>query len=103
MSTGTLQCYRVTVALLPPLGNETLLPPDDQAFADEASAVVAAEDLLTASTSEKAVLSMVIGSAGRAVALSAGWVVARASPGGRARLRKPSRFPAPKPVPGRSP
>jgi hypothetical protein len=80
MSTGTLQPYRVTVALPP--GNDALLPPDAQVLAEAAAAAVGADGLMAAWTSAKALLSMEFVSACRADALSAGWAVARALGGG---------------------
>jgi hypothetical protein len=58
------------------------VPPDAQVLAEAAAAAVAAEDLMPAWTSAKAVLSMVTVSASRADALSVGWAVARALGGG---------------------
>jgi hypothetical protein len=62
MSTDLQQRYRVTVA---------------HVLAEAAAAVVAAEDLMTAWTSARTLLSMVVKSACRADALSAGQAVAR--------------------------
>jgi hypothetical protein len=78
MDTVALQRYRVTVALLRPAGDGGLVPPDSQVVAEAAAAAVAAEDLMTAWTAGKTLLSMTVGSQSRSSALSAGWAVARA-------------------------
>lgn len=78
MRTDLPQRHQVTVTLSRPAGDDQLVPPGAQAIAEQAAAAIAAEDLLTAWTSRQAVLSMVIGSARHADALSVGWAVARA-------------------------
>jgi hypothetical protein len=77
MSTGTLQHYRVTVALPRPSGNRVLLPPDAHALAEAAAAAVGAVGLMTAWTSAKVLLSMTVKVPREADALSAGRAVAR--------------------------
>src|ERR1700733_13216031 len=78
MSTVTLRRYRVTVALPRPAGDGGLVPPGAQVLAEAAAAAVAAEDLMTAWTAGKTLLSITVGSQCRSGALSAGWAVARA-------------------------
>lgn len=70
--------YEVTVTLPRPEDEDVLRPPNGQATAELAAAMVAANGLLTAWTSRKAVLSMVVTSRCQADALSAGVEVARA-------------------------
>ena len=77
MDTIALQRYRVTVALPRPAGDGGLVPPGAQVLAEAAAAAVAAEDLMTAWTAGKTLLSMTVGSQCRSGALSAGWAVAR--------------------------
>jgi len=78
MSTHFQQCYRVTVTLTRMAREDALLPPDAQAGDKLAATAVTADDLMTAWTSDRAVLSMVIKSPCQAGALSAGKAVARA-------------------------
>ena len=82
MNTGTLQHYRLTVALPRPAGNNVLLPPDAHVLVEAAAAAVAAADLMTAWTSAKVLLSMTVEVPREADALSAGRAVARALGGG---------------------
>ena len=77
MSTVTLQRYRVTVALPRPAGDGALVPRGAQVLAEAAAAAVAAEDLITAWTAGKALLSMTVWSQCRPDALNAGCAVAR--------------------------
>lgn len=83
MSTGKLQPYRVTVALPRTPGDGALVPPDAQVLAEAAVAAIAANDLMTAWTSDRALLPMVIKSPCQAGALSAGRAVAQAMGGGQ--------------------
>jgi hypothetical protein len=53
------------------------VPPAAQVLAEAAAAAVAAEDLMTAWTAGKTLLSMTVGLQCRPVALAAGWAVAR--------------------------
>ena len=78
MDTVALQRYRVTVALPRPAGDSGLVPPGAQVPAEAAAAAAGAEDLMTAWTAAKTLLSMTVGSQCRSGALSAGWAVARA-------------------------
>ena len=82
MSTDLQQRYRVTIALPRPPGNDVLLPPDAQVFAEAAAAAVAAADLMTAWTSARVLLSMTVEVPRETDELSAGWAVARALGGG---------------------
>jgi hypothetical protein len=67
MDKVALQRYRVTGALPRPAGDSGLVPPGAQVLAEAAAAAVAAEDLMTAWTAGKTLLSMRIGrGAGRA-------------------------------------
>ena len=74
----TSERHTVTVTLPRPAGDDVLVPPGAQAIAERAAAVVTAHGLMTAWTSQQAVLSMVVEVPRQADALSAGWAVARA-------------------------
>ena len=78
-----LRRFTVTVTLPRPDGEDVLMPPGAQAAAERAAAAVAADGLLTAWTSARAVLSMVIVAPCQADALTAGAAVARALVGER--------------------
>jgi hypothetical protein len=71
MDTVALQRYRVTVALPRPAGDGALVPPGAQVLAEAAAAAAGAEDLMTAWTAAKTLLSMTVGSQCRSGALSA--------------------------------
>ena len=70
--------FTVTVTLPRPDGEDVLMPPAAQAAAERAAAAVAADGLLTAWTSARAVLSMVIEAPCQADALTAGAAIVRA-------------------------
>ena len=57
MNTDSLRRYRVTVAVPRAAGDDVLRPPSGHALAELAAAAVAAEDLMTAWTSARALLS----------------------------------------------
>src|ERR1700733_253107 len=78
MSTDFQRPYRVTVTLARMAGEDALLPPGAHARAEAVAAAVAANDLMTAWTSDRALLSMMIESPSQAGALAAGRAVARA-------------------------
>ena len=78
MSTVVLQRYRVTVALPRPAGDDALVPSGAQVLAEAAAAAVAAEDLMTAWTAGKTLLSMKVSSQCRPDAFKTGCAVARA-------------------------
>ena len=78
-----LRRFTVTVTLPRPDGEDVLMPPGAQAAAERAAAAVAADGLLTAWTSARAVLSMVIEAPCQADALTAGAAVVRALGGER--------------------
>jgi hypothetical protein len=78
MSTDLQRRYRVTVALPRPPGDNALLPPDAQVLAEAPAPAVAAEDLMTAWTSARVLLSMTVEVPCEADALTAGRAVARA-------------------------
>ncbi len=70
--------YMVTVTLSPPEGDGRALPQEAHAVAELTAAAVAAQGLVTAWTSARAVLSMVVESSCQADALAAGVAVVRA-------------------------
>ena len=78
-----LRRFTVTVTLPRADGENMLMPPGAQAAAERAAAAVAADGLLTAWTSARAVLSMVIEARCQADALTAGAAVVRALGGER--------------------
>lgn len=83
MSTDLQRCYRVTVTLRRMAGEDALLLPGAHVRAEAVAAAVAANELMTAWTSDRALLSMVIKPPCQAGGLSAGRAVARAISGGR--------------------
>ena len=77
MSILVLQHYRVTITPPRPAGGDALVPSGAQVLAEAAAAAVATEDLMTAWTAGKTLLSMTVWSHCRPDALKAGWAVAR--------------------------
>jgi hypothetical protein len=75
--TGRLRRYKVTVTLWRADEGDTLLPQDGQAAAELAAAGVAAEDLMTAWTRTRFVVSMIVTQPDATGAISAGALVAR--------------------------
>ena len=75
---GSMRRYHVTVTLPRPDGGEALVPPEGQVVLELTAAATVAEGLLTAWTSAKSVVSMVVELPCVADALQAGVAVARA-------------------------
>jgi hypothetical protein len=85
----------VTVALPRLAGDDALVPTGAQVLAEATSAAVAAEDLMTAWTAGKMLLSMTVWSQCRPDALKAGCAVARALGGTDTATVEAEQAPAP--------